>query len=198
MNLLESVSIISPANEPRGQIAHALDGRYQPFRPADLVSAIRELAAGLDVNAIDCVLGFPEGGVIPAFAFAHLIDRPPDPVDALRAGRARVISFEEPHSGLGKTHDIQGLREGDRAVIIEDEVTTGRTLINAVRALRRAGVRIDAAGALLAVDDPAMWQSLKDEVVSLVVTSRLPGVYRTMLGVEGGAVTLATYYSASR
>jgi adenine/guanine phosphoribosyltransferase-like PRPP-binding protein len=37
---------------------------------------VRELAAGLDVNEIDYVLGFPEGGVIPAFAFAHLVDRP--------------------------------------------------------------------------------------------------------------------------
>ena len=57
-------------------------------------------------------------------------------------------------------------------------------MFNAVRALRRAGVRIDAAGALLAVDDPAMWQSMKDEHVSLLATSRLPAVYRTLLGVE--------------
>ena len=76
MNLLESVSIVSPANESRGQIAHALDGRYQPLKPAELVSAVRELATGLDVNAIDYVLGFPEGGVVPAFAFAHLVGRP--------------------------------------------------------------------------------------------------------------------------
>jgi len=184
VNLLESVSIISPANEPRGQIAHALDGRFHPLRPAELVSAVRELAAGLDVNAIDYVLGFPEGGVTPAFAFAHLVDRPLILSTRFVLEGPGVISFEEPHSGLGKTHYIQGLRDGDRVVVIEDEVTTGRTLINAVRALRRAGVRIDTAGALLAVDDPAMWQSMKDEHVSLLATSRLPGVYRTLLGVE--------------
>jgi adenine phosphoribosyltransferase len=184
VNLLESVSIISPANEPRGQIVHALDGRYQPFRPAELVSAVRELAAGLDVNAIDYVLGFPEGGITPAFAFAHLVDRPLILSTRFVLEGPGVISFEEPHSGLGKTHYIRGLREGDRVVVIEDEVTTGRTLINAVRALRGAGVQIDAAGALLAVDDPAMWQSMKNEDISLVVTSRLPGVYRTLLGVE--------------
>lgn len=184
MNLLESVSIISPVNEPRGQIAHALDGRFQPLRPAELLSALRELAAGLDVNAIDYILGFPEGGVIPAFGFAHLVDRPLILSTRFVLEGPGVISFDEPHSGLGKTHYIQGLRAGDRVVVIEDEVTTGRTLVNAVRALRRAGVRIDAAGALLAVDDPAMWQALKDEDVALLVTSRLPGVYRTLLGVE--------------
>ena len=76
MNLLESVSIVSPPNEPRGQLTHALDGRYQPLRPSELVAVIGDLAAGLDMRGIDYVLGFPEGGVVPAFAFAHLVDRP--------------------------------------------------------------------------------------------------------------------------
>ena len=186
MDLVDSVTIVSPPNEPRGQIAHALDARFQPLTPSDLVAAVRELAAGLDVGEIDYVLGFPEGGVVPAFAFAHLVGRPLVLSTRFVLGDVGAISFDEPHSGLGRTHYIQGLRAGDRVVIIEDEVTTGRTLVNAVRALRHAGVRIDAAGALLAVDDPAMWQAMRDEHISLLATSRLPGVYRRLLGVDAG------------
>jgi len=184
VNLAESVSIVSPPNEPRGQLAHALDARYRPLPPDELLSVVRELAAALDVSAIDYVLGFPEGGVVPAFAFAHLVGRPLLLSTRFVLEGSGALSFDEPHSGLGRTHYIQGLAAGDRVIIIEDEVTTGRTLVNAVRALRGAGVTIDAAGALLAVDDPAMWQAMRDERISLVVTSRLPGVYRRLLGVD--------------
>jgi len=184
VNLLESVSIVSPPNELRGQLTHALDGRYQPLRPSELVAVVRELAAGLNMRGIDYVLGFPEEGVVPAFAFAHLVGRPLVLSTRFVLEGSGTISFDEPHSGLGRTHYIQGLRADDRVVIIEDEVTTGRTLVNAVRALRQAGVRIDAAGALLAVDDAAMWRAMDDEHISLLVTSRLPGVYRRLLGVD--------------
>jgi orotate phosphoribosyltransferase len=85
-----------------------------------------------------------------------------------------AIAFVEPHSSIGKTHYLHGLSRGDRVVIVEDEVTTGRTLLSAARALREAGVAISQAGALLAVDDPRMWQAMEDEKVSLHVVYRLP------------------------
>ena len=62
---------------------------------------------------------------------------------------------------------MQGLRPSDRVVIIEDEVTTGRTVISAVRAMRRAGVQITDVGAVLVVDDPAMWKRMADDKITL-------------------------------
>ena len=181
MNLLKSVSLVSPLNQSRAQIAHRVDGRYGPMDPKELVALVRELAPAIDVSEVDYILGFPEGGVIPAYAFAQIVDRPLILSTRLALDLPQTISFEEPHSGLGTTHYIQGLHEGDRVVVIDDEVTTGRTVINAVRALRRSGVRIDEVGALLTVDDPGMWQSMRDERVSLHVRLRLPGEYAALL-----------------
>ena len=181
MDVLKDVSLVSPANQARAQLVHQFDGRYQPMNPKELAAILQELAAAIDVSDVDYILGFPEGGVIPAFAFAHIVDRPLILSTRLALDLPRIISFEEPHSGLGTTHYISGLHEGDHVVVLEDEVTTGRTVLNAVRALRRSGVRIDTVGALLAVDDPGMWQSMREEQVSLRVRFRLPGEYAARL-----------------
>ena len=175
VDVLQSVSLVSPVHQTRGQIAHRLDGRYGSMDPGELASLVRELAAAIDMSEVDYVLGFPEGGVIPAFAFAQTVSRPLIVSTRLELALPGAVSFEEPHSGLGTTHYIHGLREGDRVVIIEDEVTTGRTVINAVRALRQSGVHVDQVGALLAVDEPGMWESLREEKISLHVRVRLPG-----------------------
>lgn len=128
-------------------------------------------------RTIDYVLGFPVGGAIPAFAFAQITGRPLILSMLVRPERPGLITFEEPHSSGATTHYVQGLAPGDVIVIVEDEVTTGRTAINAVRALRRAGVRITDVAAVLAVDDPAVWQRMADETITLHVGIRLPGDY---------------------
>ena len=76
MDILGSVSLVSPVNQTRPQIRHRLDGRYGPMDPRQLAPFIRELAEGIDTRDIDYILGFPEGGVIPAFAFAAAVGRP--------------------------------------------------------------------------------------------------------------------------
>lgn len=184
MSVLKNVSLVSPVNQVRAQLAHQLDGRYEPMNPKELAARLQELAAAIDVGEVDYILGFPEGGVIPPFAFAQIVDRPLILSTRLALDLPRTISFEEPHSGLGTTHYIRGLHEGDHVVVIEDEVTTGRTVINAVRALRLSGVRIETVGALLAVDDPGMWQAMRDEQVSLHVRFRLPCEYAALLRVD--------------
>ncbi len=173
-DLVHTVSLVSAANQARPQLAHRLDGRYEPMSPTEMMDLVRGLVASIDVGATDAVLGLPEGGVAPAFAFAHLTDRPLILSTRLALALPGGVSFEEPHSGLGTTHQIYGLREGDRVVLIEDEVTTGRTVINVVRALRKAGIRIDEVGSLLVVDDPDMWRAMRAEGIRLSAVVRLP------------------------
>jgi adenine/guanine phosphoribosyltransferase-like PRPP-binding protein len=133
------------------------------------------------MEGVDYVVGFPEGGALPAFAFAQITERPLVLSTRLRLSLSPVISFEEPHTSIGVTHHLHGLREGDRVVIIEDEVTSGRTLVNAVRALRGAGVQVDDVGVLLVVDHPALWKLMTDEKVSLHAQARLPAEYAELM-----------------
>jgi adenine phosphoribosyltransferase len=155
-------------------VAHGLDGRYGPMEPGALLAAIRKLADVIDVTVVDYVLGFPEGGVPPAFAFAQVVDRPLVLSTRLRLPLPHCITFDEPLSTVGKTHYIHGLHAGDRVVIVEDEITTGGTVINAVRALRHAGVRVDQVGVVLAVDAPPLWAAMEAAGIALRATFLLP------------------------
>ena len=153
--------------------------------PKELLSVARELAMGIDMDGVDYVLGFPEGGVLPAFAFAQIVDRPLLLSTRLHLMLSPVISFEEPHTRLGTTHYLHGLRSAHRVVIVEDEVTTGRTIINAVRALRAAGVHVRDVGVLLAMDTPALWRAMADAEISLHAVIRVPPTYIERAGVPG-------------
>jgi len=175
MEFLQTVSRVR-LEEDGLQIVHRLDGRYGAMDPEELAGVVGKLAGTMDVAAVDYVLGFPEGGSIPAFAFAQLVGRPLilSTRLAFTLPGVAAIAFVEPHTSIGKTHYVHGLSRGHRVVIVEDEVTTGRTLLAAIRALRAAGVEVAQAGALLAVDDPRMWRAMEEEKVSLHVVYRLP------------------------
>jgi adenine/guanine phosphoribosyltransferase-like PRPP-binding protein len=157
-------------------IAHPLDGRFGAMDPRELAAAVERLAEMMDLAGVDYVLGFPEGGSVPAFAFAHLVGRRLILSTRLEftIRGAAPIAFREPHSSVGKSHYIHGLAPGDRVVIVEDEVTSGGTLVSVARALRQAGVEIAQAGALLVVDDPRTWQAVESEKLVLHGVYRLP------------------------
>jgi len=177
----ETASLVPAANEARPLIAHRLDGRFAPMRPEEIKGLIRDLAARLDVEHVDYVLGFPEGGVVPAFAFAEFVARPLVVSTRFQLTLPRSIAFA---SSRGTMHYIHGLEQGDRVVIVEDEVTTGVTVVNAARALRRAGVQVADVATLLAVDDARMWRSMDEEKLSLHVGARLPAEFASRRRVE--------------
>jgi adenine phosphoribosyltransferase len=165
------------ASQRRSILYHPLDGRYGPLYPKRLAGILGGLAAVIDTQAVGYVLGFPVGGSIPAFAFAQIVDRPVILSMLVKPELPGLIAFEEPHSSVATTHYVHGLRRGDRVVIVEDEVTTGQTVIGAVRALRCAGVHITDVGTVLAIDDPAMWRQMAEEKISLHAGITLPSDY---------------------
>jgi len=173
MDVLGSARFI-PKVSGRPHLVHPLDGRWGGLHPRDLTGFVGELASAIDTASVDFVLGFPEGGLVPAFAFAQAIDRPLILSTRLRLQGEPVITFEEPHSPQGTSHYLHGVRAGSTVIIIEDEITTGRTTVNAVRALRAAGVRVDHVGVLLAVDTEALWQRMADEGIAMHVQVRVP------------------------
>lgn len=60
-------------------------------------------------------------------------------------------------------------------IVVEDEVTSGRTIINTVRALRAAGIRCDQVATIYAADDPAMRARVAAEGIKLHVATLCQG-----------------------
>ena len=80
-----------------------------------------------------------------------------------------VISFAEKHDPPPLTFKhVYGLAPGDRVVVVEDEVTSGHTIVNCVRALRAASVRCDTVVSVYIADDPAMRARLAAEGIRLI------------------------------
>ena len=150
-------------------LTHPFNGRLQPLDHAGLDGLVRTLLSRIDVTAIDCVLGFPEGGSVPAYALGRAANRPVVLSSRLPYDVPHRITFEQPRSILGTTHHIYGIEAGQRVLIVEDELTTGGTTVNAVRALRGAGVHVDQVAALLAVDGPELWRRMREEGLTLHV-----------------------------
>ena len=156
---------------------HPFNGRFRPIDHSALDDLIEGMAARIDVSAVDYVLGFPEGGSIPAYAFGRAVGLPVILASRLPLDLPDRVSFEQPQANLGTTHYVYGLKRGDRAMIVEDELTNGHTAVNAVRALRRAGIEIAQVAALFAVDHPALWRRLAAADIALSVGVVLPPSY---------------------
>jgi adenine phosphoribosyltransferase len=154
----------------RGLLGNPLDGRFGgPMNPSTLAEVIARLIERLDLAGVDCVVGFPEGGVIPAYAFAAASNLPLVAGSLHQLNLPGAISFTEQHnaSSQAKIISLYGLAPGSRVIVVEDELTTGRTIVNCVRALRAAEVGCDQVVTIYAVDDPALGACLAEEGIEL-------------------------------
>jgi adenine phosphoribosyltransferase len=140
--------------------------------PDDLRLAIARLVRGLDLEGIKFALGIPEGGYIPAYAFAVATGLRVVLASTWQPDVPGVVSFTEDHnpsSARGK--HFHGLSPGDHVIVVEDEISSGRTVINCVRALRAAGIRCDQVATIYAADNPAMRARVAAEGIRLHVAS---------------------------
>jgi adenine/guanine phosphoribosyltransferase-like PRPP-binding protein len=166
---LSAVEIVGRA---RAQLATPVDGRYGAMDPAELRPAIAWLAHKVDLEGVKYALGIPEGGYIPAYAFAVETGLRVVLASVFRPNVPGIVSFLEEHDAppiSGKHFD--GLIAGDHVIIVEDEVTSGQTIINCVRALRGAGIRCDQVATIYAADDPLMRGRVEAEGIRLHAAS---------------------------
>ena len=154
---IPALEVVSVAGRARGQYAHPLDGRYGALDPRELRRVMEWLAAQVDLSDVDCVIGIPEGGIVPAYAFAAATAKRVVFGTVWQPDVADVVGFDEPHEPPSvRTKFLCGLASGERVILVEDEITSGVTVIACVRALRAAGIGCDTVVAVYAADDPAM------------------------------------------
>lgn len=100
-------------------------------------------ASGLEANAVG---GLTMGADPIAYAIAHASWLAGQPLDA--------FSVRKSVKGHGTRRLIEGaLQPGSRAVVVEDVMTTGESLLRAIEAVRHAGAAV--VGALALVDREA-------------------------------------------
>src|SRR5664279_1047603 len=128
-----TLPVLEIIGRARAQLATHLDGRYGAMDPGELRPAIAWLVREVDLEGVKYALGIPEGGYIPAYAFAVETGLRVVLASIFQPNVPGVISFIEEHdqAPIAGKH-VHGLSAGDHVIVVEDEVTSGRTIVNCV------------------------------------------------------------------
>jgi len=151
-NLLKNLEVFlverNNLDTKKHKIIHKFDGRLIPLEPKVLRETAQELASMLNLEKVDYIVGFAEGGLLAAYGVSMVTNTPMIGSYRVRLKSSPEIIFTEPHSERA-THYIYGLKPNDRVVIVEDEITTGSTLVSAVSELTKQQIDVVDIGAYI-------------------------------------------------
>jgi adenine phosphoribosyltransferase len=137
------------------RVVHSLDGLEAPVSMDEFKSTAEELwsrcqAALSDLDRVDFILGLDAGGIIPTIGLAAASGIPYKIAWKLDLPLPGAVTFSEPHAVRRDVHAYH-IQPRQRILIVDDEVTTGMTLVNLAAALRTAGA--EPVGAVCLVED---------------------------------------------
>ncbi len=98
---------------------------------------VKLLEEEVGVDNFDRVAGIPTAGIPFASIVAYLLDKP-------------LLYVRKEEKIHGRERRIEGVvKPGDRVVVLDDLITTGKSILNAVKALRGEGVVAENAVVLI-------------------------------------------------
>ncbi|MFJ4770542.1 phosphoribosyltransferase family protein [Streptomyces uncialis] len=146
------------ATSRRDRVIHSLDGLEDPVHPdalantgADLWRLLQEQVPD-GLGSVDFLLGLDAGGILPTVSLSGAAHLPYKIAWKLHLPLDGAVRFSEPHA-MRTDVFAYGITPGQRIVIVDDEITTGRTLADLTHRLREAGAVPLAAACL--VEDTA-------------------------------------------
>lgn len=141
-----------PAETSDVRIVHELDGILDQVHPARLLCTGHALWDAWRRHPAfvipDVLLGLDAGGILPTVAVALASDLPYRLAWKLDLDLPNKRQFTEPHARRTEVFTYGGLA-GTRVLIVDDEITTGRTLSNLVTVLRDAAVDVTGIACLI-------------------------------------------------
>ncbi|MEU4265638.1 phosphoribosyltransferase [Streptomyces sp. NPDC025273] len=168
------------ATSRRERVIHSLDGLENPVHPdtlattgADLWRLLQEqVPEGL--GSVDFLLGLDAGGILPTVSVAGAAQLPYKIAWKLHLPLDGAVRFSEPHA-MRTDVFAYGITHGQRIIIVDDEITTGRTLADLTRRLREAGAVPLAAACLVEDTTRGARDLLTDLGVPLVSLTTIEG-----------------------
>ncbi|MFJ2893891.1 phosphoribosyltransferase [Streptomyces sp. NPDC087218] len=142
------------ATSRRERVIHSLDGLEDPVHPDALANTGADLWRLLQaqvpegLGSVDFLLGLDAGGILPTVCLAGAAQLPYKIAWKLHLPLDGAVRFSEPHA-MRTDVFAYGITPGQRIVIVDDEITTGRTLADLTRRLREAGAAPLAAACLV-------------------------------------------------
>lgn len=134
------------------RIVHELDGILDQVHPATLLrtgSALWEAwSRHSEFVTPDVLLGLDAGGILPTIAVALASDLPYRLAWKLDLDLPNKRRFTEPHARRTEVFTYGDLA-GAHVLIVDDEITTGKTLSNLVAVLRDADVHVTGVACLI-------------------------------------------------
>lgn len=142
-----------PETTRRERVVHSLDGLESPVRSVDLTDTgarlwLRTTEQLGPLGGLDYALGLDAGGILPTVAISIASDLPYKIAWKLQLPLDGAVRFHEPHAIRPDVY-AYGIEPGHRMLLVDDEVTTGRTLADLTRGLRAAGAHPIAAVCLV-------------------------------------------------
>lgn len=139
----------------RGErIVHELDGMLAPVEPARLLTTGRDLwnswISDPAHQTPDILLGLDAGGIPPTFTLALAADLPYRLAWKLDLDLPNKNVFAEPHARRVEVFTYAEFA-GQKVLVVDDEITTGRTVANLMAMLRAAGAQV--VGVVCLVED---------------------------------------------
>ncbi|MEU8914763.1 phosphoribosyltransferase [Streptomyces nigrescens] len=128
----------------RERVIHSLDGLEEPVHPNALATTGASLWRCLQeqvpdgLGSMDFLLGLDAGGILPTVSLAGAAKLPYKIAWKLHLPLDGAVRFTEPHA-MRTDVFAYGIAPGQRMVLVDDEITTGRTLADLTLRLREAG-----------------------------------------------------------
>jgi len=119
-------------------ISSRLCGLLEPIDCGELMRVMRQLTEKIDISIADYIIGLDSAGIIPALAASMITGLPLKLAYKMNLNVENKIRFAEPHSPNPDIY-LYNLPVKSRVILVDDEIRTGKTIINCINSITESG-----------------------------------------------------------